>query len=355
MNILFIRVSAIGDVIHTIPMISFIKTYNPNARISWIVQEKAAALLVGQPFLDHVWILPDNYLSPRNWSKTFSIIKQVRSHQWDAIIDFQGLLKTSLIIAPLRGKKYGFDKKNARSSLSTWFTHYHVNPTYTHIIQKNLSLVSQVISDLLPITTCPTTNQLQQTMFITIPSNSELAVQTWLQNNHINRFIAICPNTTWQSKHWPLQRWIELVALLARTKTDYQVVLIGKDFGSAAAELAQAAHQAHHSLYAIPAWDLITTAALIKKASLVIGPDTGIMHLADFLKIDTLNIFGPTLIAKHGPFWKQSNITNAIQVPCSHRYKKTHDGPNQTNLEQNCMLTLKTDMVFTKIHNILGL
>ena len=62
MKILIVRVSAIGDVVHTLPTVFLLKHLMPQCQISWIVQEKAAALLQGQPFLDNVWVLPDHYL-----------------------------------------------------------------------------------------------------------------------------------------------------------------------------------------------------------------------------------------------------------------------------------------------------
>src|SRR5271155_5630826 len=101
MNILIVRVSAIGDVIHTIPAILLLKQLNPAAKISWVVQEKAASLLVNQSLIEQLFILPDNFLWPSHLGKTKKIIEQLRQTRFDAIIDFQGLEKTSLLYAGL--------------------------------------------------------------------------------------------------------------------------------------------------------------------------------------------------------------------------------------------------------------
>src|SRR3990172_9436417 len=163
MKILIIRVSAIGDVIHTLPALFLLKQQMPQATISWVVQKKAAALLHHQPSLERLWVLPDHFLALRNISTTMHILKEIRQHRWDAIIDFQGLLKTSLLAVTLSGKKFGFDASHARERVSTWFTHHHCTPEYTNIIQKNLALASTVITQITNTPTCPTLDELKKT------------------------------------------------------------------------------------------------------------------------------------------------------------------------------------------------
>lgn len=359
MNILIIRVSAIGDVIHTLPSIFLIKESLPTAQISWVVQKKAAALIESQPFLNNVWVLPDHYLAPRNWISTWRLLKKIRSMRWDIILDFQGLLKTSALIIGLSGKKYGFDRVNARCRYSTWFTNRHIKPTYNNIIQKNLSLVSQALTDYGHTTSCPTIDALKKRFYLHVPITLQQKVQTWFDKHNIKHFIALCPNTTWESKHWPLEQWQDLITLLSNDyknqKTPYVPLLIGKDFGSMASQLAHYAQRENIELAVLPAWDLSTTAFVVSQADLVIGPDTGLLHLADFFGIPMLGIFGPTSKIKHGPFLHLPNINNTIQVDCPHHYQKRHSDKDTPKQQQNCMSQLKADMVFTSIRNILGI
>ena len=173
MNILFVRVSSIGDVIHTLPALFYIKACIPDAHISWVVQKKAAALLKHQPFLKNVWVIHDRYLSPSNLSSTFESIRDIRSHKWDAIIDFQGLAKTSTLIMMLRGKKFGFDRTHAREFVSTWFTHHHTQPIYKNIIQKNLALASDVVSSLTHQLDCPSIESIRNTFMLSVPDRTK--------------------------------------------------------------------------------------------------------------------------------------------------------------------------------------
>lgn len=333
LNILILRVSAIGDVIHTLPCIFLLKALIPGVRISWVVQKKAASLLVNQPFLEHVYVLPDNFLHPKNIMASLQIATTLRKIQWDGIIDFQGLGKTSILLALLRGKKYGFDKNNARWGLSTWFTHKQVSPEFNNIIQKNLALAAFAAYHLQPFKSCPSINNLQPAFSLTIQPHEQHMVDGWILENHITPFIALCPNTTWKSKHWPQKSWSALVRLLKSSHLqNIPLIIVGSSFGPAAQELLEDLHRAHIQVHSLPGWNLATTGYALQKAQLVIAPDTGLLHLCDYLGISTIGIFGPTHKKKHGPFLDADNIRQAIQISCPHVYKKEH-GEN----EEDCM------------------
>ena len=337
MNILIIRVSAIGDVIHTLPSIFYLKTILPNVKISWIVQKKAASLIANQPFLEKIYVLPDKYLYPSNWSKTIKIIKQINQIKWSAIIDFQGIIKTSILLLTLKGKKFGFDKIHARLGLTALFTKYHTIPVFTNIIQKNLSLVSNVTSTLLPeqTTCCPSIQSFKKNFFLKIPNNYKQKVQQWLKINNIKKCILLIPNTTWPSKHWPIEHWRSFLLLLEsylqKTSSDYSTVLVGKNFGNQANKLSEFIQQKQLKTAIAPNWNLLITASLIAQSKLIVAPDTGLLHLADFMGTKTIGIFGPTLVKKHGPFLLDENKKNAIQIKCPHLYKKHHDGKDCMN------------------------
>jgi len=345
-NILIVRVSAIGDVIHTLPTVFYIKKNIKNSKISWVVQEKAAKLLVNQPFIDNLYVLPDKFLKLKNLGQFLKILKKIREEKFDAIIDFQGLTKTSLIISFLKGKKFGFDKENARESFSTFFTHRKTKPVYKNIIQKNLALTSEVLSHLVKEKkSCPTIEEIKKNFDFFIPEKNKFLIENWLIKNRIKKFITLCPNTTWESKHWPLENWKNLLdknLLDIASLQNLDFVLIGRDFGDQAFELAKYIKNKNLKIFVAPKWDLSQVAYLVKKTDLLIAPDTGIFHLADFLGTDSIGFFGPTLAHRHGPFLTQKNIKNAIQVECPHLYKKSHDGAN-------CMKKLSPEQLLKNV------
>ncbi len=345
MHILIIRVSAIGDVIHNMPALFLLKHHFPHAHIHWVVQKKAAHLLIGQPFLDHVWVLPDKYLRFAQLPQTIKIIKGLRQYKWDAIIDFQGLLKTALLALPLSGKKYGFSAPHAREKINAWFTHHHDSPTYTNIIQKNLSLASAVAHHLGATTSSQSIDTLKQTFQLTAPSDKQNNVDAWLANNNISNYILLCPNTTWESKHWPNENWVSFIELFSKTNPNITPILVGTTFGPAAVQIEAICQHQKTPIVICPAWDLLTMSYLIKKSSLVIAPDTGLLHIADFLGSPALGIFGPTHKEKHGPFLTTINKELSLQIACPHFYQKTH-GPDKT---LNCMAALTPQQLLDQV------
>jgi len=102
-------------------------------------------------------------------------------------------------------------------------------------------------------------------------------------------------------------------------------------------------------VHAPPRWNLSATAYLISKAHLLVAPDTGLLHIADFLGISTIGIFGPTSAKKHGPFLNGKNKNNVLQIKCPHVYQRTHGNPGK------CMHKLSPDVLVAKITSILDL
>jgi len=361
MKILILRVSAIGDVVHTLPAIFLIKKVYPQAKISWVVQKKAAALLIDQPFLENVWVLPNKFLSYKNWKSTFKTIQQIRTNNWDAILDVQGIIKTSILATFCKGTKYGFDYKNSRLGLTSFLSNKHVKPIYKNIIQKNLSLTSAMLwhEKKSNYFTSPSINELKKTFTLQIPEQKKKIVNKWLKQNNIKNFIAIAPNTTWPSKQWPEENWEQLLELIKSNESlnNFFTLLIGKDFGQQAQNLAKKTTAGKNKRHICPKWDLITTCYLISKSNLLIAPDTGLLHIADFLAKKSIGIFGPTNTKKHGPFLTRENIKNSIQVKCPHYYQKIHGKiyPNDKNtrIQTNCMYKLSSEYLFEKILNVL--
>lgn len=358
MNILILRVSAIGDVIHTLPSIFLIKKMIPNANISWVVQQKAASLIINQPFLENVYVLPDKFLSRKNLKSTKTIITKINKKKWDIILDFQGILKTTILSLFITGKKIGFDKKNARLALTAYFTNQHIIPIYTNIIQKNLALASGAIETVLKknFKICPTIESINNQFKLHLSDNDKNLIDNWLQKNNVKNIIILSPNTTWPSKHWPKENWIKVIKILLESNkvTNHSILLLGKDFGEQGKKIYEFAQTNNLNIKAIPKWNLLQTSYLIKKSNLLIAPDTGILHLADFLLKKTIGIFGPTLAKKHGPFLLNNNIENVIQIKCPHLYQKTHTDLKKGSNIINCMYKLTPEKLAQKIIKIIG-
>lgn len=342
MNILIIRVSAIGDVIHTLPAVTLLRSCFPHARIDWIVQKKCIDIVRHCPHVNTVWELENRFLGWSNIQKTIKTVQSIRKIRWDVIIDFQGIEKTALLLLFLRGKKYGFDKNHSRSRMCAGITNHHVTPDYTNIIQKNLALTSAVAYDFNKIQEQPTIQAIQKQFIFSIPPSNANDVDTWMNKNNLVYPILLCPNTTWESKHWPIEYWQTLIPMLQK----HPIVLVGQSFGKQGHDLAEWAIAQKVTLTICPPFDLTNMIHLIEKASLVIAPDTGLLHLADYIGTQTIGIFCPTSGIKHGPFLHEKNRQAMVQIPCSHYYQKTH-GNN------SCMNQFTPEKLFEKVLQIL--
>lgn len=352
LRLLIFRVSAIGDVIHTLPALLLLRTCLPTAHITWVVQRKAAGLLQGHSLIDELSILPDNFLYPRHWRATYHVMQQLSHQRWDVILDFQGIEKTSVLLSMLCGKKYGFGPDQVRCWPTALMTDRWVEQNACHIIQKNMALASAVVHDLALQPQQPTLAVLlRKRTELILPTAAEV-VEQWLVNEGIGHFLVLAPNTTWVSKRWPLRHWQELChQLIAARSADASfpaVVLVGKTFDADAAALAAFIERERLPISCAPAWQLSEVAALLARATCVIAPDTGLLHLADFLGIPAVGIFGPTNKDKHGPFLTAVNRKATIQVPCPHVYQKNHgtDG-------FDCMAQLSPSDVVSRIIIIL--
>jgi lipopolysaccharide heptosyltransferase I len=351
MNVLILKVSAIGDVIHTLPAAYLIKSYCPNVRVDWVVQEKAAGLVLGNPLIDKVWVLPNKFLLPKNWLRTYEMICELRSQRWDLIIDFQGILKTSILIWFLKGVKIGFDKNNARDKFSTLFTNHQYCPTYINIVQKNLSLASFACGTLFDSTQCPTIGLLKSKFSLPIKDCDKNMIDCWWQENNIEKLVVVAPNTTWKSKQWPDDCWrLFLKNLAAKLDTMSKIsgkrivaAIAGSSFGNQAEILASFAATERLPALIMPAWNLSCMGYLISRSTLLIAPDTGLLHMADFVGTRSIGIFGPTLAKKHGPFFSEKNIANVVQVECAHRYQKFHEKSKYGGEIGDCMYKLSPD------------
>jgi ADP-heptose:LPS heptosyltransferase len=127
------------------------------------------------------------------------------------------------------------------------------------------------------------------------------------------------------------------------------MVIVGSSFGDAAKKLLSILKTANIPVHVLPAWNLATTGYALKHANLVIAPDTGLLHLCDYLGAKTIGIFGPTLKKKHGPFLDGNNIKQAIQIPCPHAYKKDHGTRGI-----DCMLAFTPQQMLEHVDSILN-
>ena len=270
-RILIVRLSALGDVIHTIPAAVALRDALPGVDISWAVERPYAELV------EIVTGIKAVRASIRKWGHApFALRNDIRIfvsriRGTDIAIDFQGLIKSALV-ARFSGAeaRYGFDRDAIREKLAASFINRHAPVDRTrHVVEWNLQLASAVVRSELAVP------QVDFTPFAKGPG--------------CGKKIVVLPGAGKPNKQWPPERFGEVVRRLG-----VPAVAV---WGPNERELAE-----RTGLELAPPTDLRELAAMLKDAALVVGGDTGPLHLAAALGTRVVGLYGPTSVRRNGPF-----------------------------------------------------
>ena len=351
-NILIVRLSAIGDVTHVLPCLHALREAYPKARIGWIVEELSAPLLRGHPEIDDLFVIPKKRWRAHPILTFFNgekrrFYREVRRVKWDAAIDFQGLTKSGLP-AWLSGSRLrvGYGDTNGRE-FNKLFTNHRVTPASSavHVIQKNMSLLGPLgIRDAKVAWRFPTWVQ------------EDKDLEPFFEGAAFRggrAFMAINPGAGWETKRWPVGHFAALVRQLAdgeATRLLPMVLIWGPGEEALCREIMAAAALPESRLLMAPRTNLPQLAALLAKASLMIGGDTGPVHLAAALGVPVVGIYGGSDPERNGP-WGERNIAllpDASECRLCWRTRCNHQDPMQ------CMKSISPDTVAQAVCAILG-
>ncbi|MEA2098835.1 MAG: lipopolysaccharide heptosyltransferase I [Campylobacterota bacterium] len=280
MKICIVKLSAMGDIIHAMVALQFIKEHFVDSQIDWIVESGFKGVLENNPHIDN--ILPVNLKSIKNKkSEIFNQIKLVREYSknnYDIVIDAQGLIK-SAIVAKVVGAKViaGFDKESTREGIASLFYKIGVKIAYDeNTIDRNVRVICEPLG-------------------IKVTSDDILAKKSFLyfgdkyKNNLVQDYNLIVIGSTWDSRNYPKEKFVEVV--------DKLKILTYIVWGSQA-EYEKALWMQEQSQYleVLPKGNLNVLKGVIANCKLLIGNDTGPTHMAWGLNIPSITIFGPTPI-----------------------------------------------------------
>lgn len=283
-NILIIRLSAIGDVVFASPLIKALRRRYPDAKISWLVEPAAAALLKNNPELDEVIVWPKQAWK-QLWHKRKFLtlarelrffISGLKSHDFDCAIDLQGLLKSAVwahfSAAEQRiglGSKEGSERMMTRV-ISRQGDNPRIGSEYYGLAQELGLDVTNFDMD------------------IVLSAEDEAFPATAIAHEN---YAVICPFTTRPQKHWLEPRW-PVLAEQIESEHNLPVVMLG---GPADVEAAARIAMANPQIINMAGRStLMQTAALVKHASLLVGVDTGLTHMGIAFNVPTVALFGST-------------------------------------------------------------
>ena len=333
-RILIVRLSAMGDVIHTLPAAQVLRETFPHAHIGWLIEERWAELLCAagsprrglrsrmRPLVDEVHIV-----NLKGWGKSpFSIAtlqrvatvwNDVRAARYQIAIDLQGAIR-SAVLARLSGARVVYGAAQPREApASLWYTR-KVITSGRHVIEQNISIARTLVENHTTMArgvSCGVRG-------VELPSDSlaEARIDDRLAGLGIAEFAILNPGAGWGAKRWPTERYGEVARGLAHRGLRGVV-----NYGPDEEELVRAVEVASGGAAQGLKCTITELIALTRRARLFIGGDTGPLHLAAALRVPVVGIYGPTDPARNGPYGTLNVVLRNSESVTSHARRAEAD------------------------------
>jgi heptosyltransferase-1 len=310
-RILIIKPSAIGDVVHALPVLNLVRQRWPGAHVAWLVTPACAGLLDGHPQLDEVIRFERGrfgagWRSPAAAAALFRFARELRARRFDLVIDLQGLFRSGWLARQTRAPvRVGF--ANAREFAPVFYTHrVPVGDAERHAVDRYLMLAEAIGCG----------NGPAEFRFATDDAD-RAAVSALLGGDGGGEgsgggdapYAVLLPGTNWATKRWPVEHFAATVGPL-RERFGLRCVV-----GGAPGDRALAA-QIPGSLDLTGRTNLRQLVALLERAAVVIANDSGPMHIAAALGRPLVTPYGPTSPVRTGPYRRMDAVIR-LDIPCS--------------------------------------
>jgi heptosyltransferase-1 len=344
LDILIIKLSAIGDVVHSLPLLEVLRGRFPSSRIDWVIEEAASNIVEGHPDLDKVIVFPrkgwlDRFTRKREYisvgRELITFFEELRKREYDLVIDLQGLLKSGVLTFFARGsRKIGLNGAREGSSL---FVNERVNFPEPEIhaldrylcVAKHLGVADPVWKGKIPI--YETDKRYVDDLLVGLEGNCAL--------------VAINPMAKWESKLWELERFACLADVI-NEKLEAAIIFTGSESDRIAVEKIVAGMRTK-ALNLAGKTNLKQLAYLYKKCAVVISTDTGPMHMAAAMGSSVVALFGPTSALRTGPYGRKHRVVRT-GLPCSPCFRKRCD-------HMSCMKGISVEQVYDTVKQVIDI
>ncbi|MCU7818818.1 MAG: lipopolysaccharide heptosyltransferase I [gamma proteobacterium symbiont of Lucinoma myriamae] len=350
-KVLIIKTSSLGDVIHTLPALTDAQTALGKIQFDWVVEENFSEIPAWHPAVRK--IIP---VALRRWRKqifkTFfgggkdnewqHCKQQLKQDHYDYVIDAQGLLKSAFLTRFTRGETYGLDKQSAREPLAArFYQHPQSIAKQQHAVERVRQLFAQSLG--YSLNDLPLDYGIKDGIQEDIKSSSEV-------NNNASRSILFLHGTTWDTKHWPQQYWLELAEQVTAQGHNILLPWGNEVERQRALNIKQQCKLAQQ----VAVLDKLNLNELVQKmvtADAVIAVDTGLAHLAAALDKPTIAVYGPTSPGLTGTYGiNQVHLQADYEcAPCFRKqcYK------TKNNINPECYNDIKPERVMTSLNTFL--
>ena len=335
---LIVKLGALGDIVHAIPVAAALRRAYPAARIDWLVSAKHREILDLVPVIDRRLAIGDRGAAG-DGAGILAAIRELRRGQYDVALDLQGLVK-SAVFARSSGaaRVIGFASHYLRERLARpFYTEVHnpggggmYHPDETHVVWTNLGLLAplgiRVAAPEFPID------------HVESDAAREVAARTE------GRYAVLNPGAAWPTKRWDPSRLAAIAAALRDEHALRSVVIWGPGEESLAREVvASSAGAATLS----PRTSIADLVALARGAALFVSGDTGPAHIAAAVGTPIVGIYGPTRPSRNGP-WSPDDVTVSRDGVCQCHHLR------RCKLETMCLADIQVDEVHAAIERRLA-
>jgi heptosyltransferase-1 len=326
--VLIVKLSAIGDVLYALPFSAALGEAFPHLKLTWIVEDRAAPLLVGNPYLHDVIVVPSDWyrrpLAFATWQRFFALRRRLRARRFELVIDLQALSRSALVaLAAGAPHRYGYDW--LREVAPLFLTRVPRRPDSIHIVDQLLDVARFFGA---PV---------REAQFpLHIPDEDEARALELLDSVGIDPsepFLVMNPTGDAFHKGWGAARYVALLDELAREESPPVVLMGGPEDRRVGGAIRAAAGRPPASL--IGRTTLMQLAAVLRRAAVHLSGDTGSAHLAAVLGTPTVCIFGrnnPVRVAPYG----RAGVVLHHREQCAAVCRRYHERA-PLNSNQDCL------------------
>jgi heptosyltransferase I len=332
-RILILRLSALGDILHGLPVASALRRAFPEAHLGWLVEDRGAELLRGNPLLDRLHVLPRRLMKGdlrRRPVGTLrgplrALVGELRGERYDVSIDLQGLTKSAWWgrLAGAR-QRIGFRGEDARELSRLFYTDAVRPPAERyHVIERNLSLLGPL----------GVVDPAIEFNFRLDPGAERRGRALWGEADAALPRVVVNVGAGWVTKQWPPAHFGRLAARLARECGACVAVAWGPGEEALAAAAMDAAREAgladgrsdrsdpggiepRPGVYLMPMTTFLELGGVIAGARLYVGGDTGPTHMAGALGIPVVSMFGGSDARRNGPLGSPGEVIQLDEPEC---------------------------------------
>lgn len=328
-KVLIIRLSALGDTIHTLPLAAALKKQYPDIQLDWIVEDKASKFIINNPLIDNSYELKRNKQGKikdklRNFIEYILTIRKIRKEKYDIVIDTQQLLKSAVILGLSGGKRKitldngrEFSGFFANEIIKTGRKQFDIN---FHVVKRTLEIAKYLgCKDIEPKFVLPDLSKEYSQYIKEIINNLDKSKKT----------IILAPVTTWENKHWTIEGWN---CIINEFKNEYNIIITAAETEKKYIDTILKNIPDKNKIINLAGLTTLSDLVLIyKHADIIISPDSGSLHIGWAIQSPYIvSLFFATSAKRTAPYGdKYYSVSADLQCsPCMKKKCRKKDNLN---------------------------